>query len=532
MDLSPEKICKNFGNLKSSRTDFDSFYQILHNYYYVEGSNITSKKNKGSQINTLLDATSLCAGDVLASGLANYLTPEASKWVFLQHSNPAYAFVSTISWPNAVSKMCDNLTNMGFDEKEAENSLEPELQQMNLEFNFEKPHPAKYTFVSKTDISKLSEETKQILELEVLDDGTASVKIGYDTPENAISELGNAIDKKDIPALEKTLSVLKSVIIKKFPSERGEIIEVPQLKLFVDGKWELAEKEMFLPNGWDLLGFPAILDDSEFCIRDDGRTVEIDIEGKRIVERFYQNTLSLNLENVETNWSNSDLSRWIDRKMYQPDITMPVKLEFVRRIVEYLNLQKGISLSTLIMRKFLLLKAVENKINGCRKKAYAKGYQTSLFENSGNVKTDFDYKFKFDKYYPAGEKYTGRKRFNKHFYPIIADMNGEEAECAAIMDSLAEIKYWVRNLEHHPKAFSLPTSTDKFYPDFVALLNDGRLYVIEYKGGDRVSNDDSKEKDNIGKLWAEKSSGQCLFKMVTDEKTAGKSILNQIKEEL
>ena len=89
MDLSPEKICKNFSNLKSSRQDFDSYFQTLHDYFYVEGSNITAKKNKGSEINVLLDATSLNAGDVLASGLANYLTPEASKWVFLQHSNPA-----------------------------------------------------------------------------------------------------------------------------------------------------------------------------------------------------------------------------------------------------------------------------------------------------------------------------------------------------------------------------------------------------------------------------------------------------------
>lgn len=88
MDLSSEKICKHYSDLKSSRCDFDSFYQTLHNYFYVEGSNVTSRKNKGAEINLLLDATSLDAGDVLASGLANYLTPEASKWVYLEHSNP------------------------------------------------------------------------------------------------------------------------------------------------------------------------------------------------------------------------------------------------------------------------------------------------------------------------------------------------------------------------------------------------------------------------------------------------------------
>lgn len=88
MDLSAGKICKNYKDLKSSRMDFDSYYQVLHNYFYVESSSITAKKNKGAEINMLLDSTSLDVGDVLASGLANYLTPEASKWLYLEHSNP------------------------------------------------------------------------------------------------------------------------------------------------------------------------------------------------------------------------------------------------------------------------------------------------------------------------------------------------------------------------------------------------------------------------------------------------------------
>jgi hypothetical protein len=64
-------------------------------------------------------------------------------------------------------------------------------------------------------------------------------------------------------------------------------------------------------------------------------------------------------------------------------------------------------------------------------------------------------------------------------------------------------------------AFWLPTSTDRFYPDFVAELQDGRLFVVEYKGGDRWSNDDSREKRDIGQVWAAASNGRCVFAMVT-----------------
>ncbi len=88
-DISPEKIAKNYESLKTSRADFDKLYQTLHNYFYVESSNITTQKNKGSEINLLLDSTSLDCGNVLSAGLSNFLTPESSKWVYLEPSNPA-----------------------------------------------------------------------------------------------------------------------------------------------------------------------------------------------------------------------------------------------------------------------------------------------------------------------------------------------------------------------------------------------------------------------------------------------------------
>jgi type III restriction enzyme len=44
-------------------------------------------------------------------------------------------------------------------------------------------------------------------------------------------------------------------------------------------------------------------------------------------------------------------------------------------------------------------------------------------------------------------------------------------------------------------------------------LKDGRHFVVEYKGEDRWSNDDSKEKRIIGAVWEKKSQGKCLFMM-------------------
>ncbi|KPK65113.1 MAG: hypothetical protein AMK73_03870 [Planctomycetes bacterium SM23_32] len=72
----------------------------------------------------------------------------------------------------------------------------------------------------------------------------------------------------------------------------------------------------------------------------------------------------------------------------------------------------------------------------------------------------------------------------------------------------------MRNLERRPDhSFWLPTSTDRFYPDFVAKLRDGRYLVVEYKGAHIWSNADSREKRALGELWMGRREGKCLFAM-------------------
>ena len=79
--------------------------------------------------------------------------------------------------------------------------------------------------------------------------------------------------------------------------------------------------------------------------------------------------------------------------------------------------------------------------------------------------------------------------------------SGEEFECACAIATLKEVKHWVRNLANQPRAsFWLPTATDRFYTEFVADLHDGRILVVEYKGEAYKTNDDSKEKRQIGML--------------------------------
>jgi len=86
-ELSPEKIIQHKGSLKGARTNFDTYYQTLHDYFYVETENINRSSYPGTELDYLylLDGTSLELADILASGIQNYLTPGASTWFLLEH---------------------------------------------------------------------------------------------------------------------------------------------------------------------------------------------------------------------------------------------------------------------------------------------------------------------------------------------------------------------------------------------------------------------------------------------------------------
>ena len=86
---------------------------------------------------------------------------------------------------------------------------------------------------------------------------------------------------------------------------------------------------------------------------------------------------------------------------------------------------------------------------------------------------------------------------------------------------------WVRNIAGEPQAsFWLQTATDRFYPDFVAKLTDGRILVVEYKGAGWLGNPDTDEKTILGRVWAERSGN--LFLLATKKDAVGRDLTAQI----
>lgn len=80
-----------YKNLKSERSNFESYWQSLHDYFYIEAQDINSMSAPGSEVKAdfLFDSTTLESADVLAAGFMNYLTPPTSKWFGLRAKSVA-----------------------------------------------------------------------------------------------------------------------------------------------------------------------------------------------------------------------------------------------------------------------------------------------------------------------------------------------------------------------------------------------------------------------------------------------------------
>ena len=80
-------------------------------------------------------------------------------------------------------------------------------------------------------------------------------------------------------------------------------------------------------------------------------------------------------------------------------------------------------------------------------------------------------------------------------------------------------------------SFKLPIPDGNFYPDFVAVLNDGRILVVEYKGKHLLDNQDTKDKVLIGEIWEKAMCKKGLFLLAVLDKN-GKDVASQIKEKI
>ena len=322
--------------------------------------------------------------------------------------NKAYAHVSSESWPHAVKQLHDRLVDMGFDQQEANQFIQPQYKLPLFEGAVETPadEPLVMTTDKIPDLKSLSEIERQQIRVKKLENGKVEVVVLGEVSKDLERCLLDAVPQQERPYLKQDIDFHRQRIAKEgSPSQKGERIVVPRLCIEVQGELELAEKEWFLDaQGWKLLDFPAELSEQEFSILEKANSWEIDVKGKRLQEKFLGAVTLFDLSAIKSNWDALQLSRWLDSKLYQPDIKQEVLLECLRRVIDFLVSQRNISLEALVRVRYSLAKALEEKIKSLRQRAYEKGYQEVLFGPRSAVQTSYKYTFFFDpQNYPAHE---------------------------------------------------------------------------------------------------------------------------------
>jgi hypothetical protein len=122
------------------------------------------------------------------------------------------------------------------------------------------------------------------------------------------------------------------------------------------------------------------------------------------------------------------------------------------------------------------------------------------------------------------------KVFNKNLYERIDGINGEERVFVERIDlgALDNIEFWVRNREKIDPFFIQGWRKGKFYPDFVAVTKKGTLVALEWKGEDRISNEDTAYKVEIAQEWEKLGKGKQRFFLVHNGNS--EEVLTELKK--
>ncbi len=434
--------------------------------------------------------------------------------------NMSYAFAASRNFIEAANALEDALVQNGFNRQEAKDLITklPEKSQGGLA-----------EFWTKT-----SEPVPETPNLESLPPEIAG-KVRYDNEKGEITFSGVMEEKEKYTlqqcfgtpegkaSVERVYRKTRGLPIEqaKSPAERGESFSVPVLSIRQGELFEAFEETHFLEMPWELSRRDPTLMEAEYSAKQfDGTVVEIDVSDVgRLARRFITNlNETMTLFPMDQTQTVAGLVYWLDTTIPHRDIPPSESGPFLTALVHCLIDERNFSLGQLFHDKYTLRQRVADKIEKHRRQAHNHAYQSLLLPDCETpLVVTPESCFSFNPLeYPYNTRYQGSHEFSKHYYQEVGNMkdSGEEYDCAVFLDTLSEVKFWVRNIERRERhSFWLQTTTDKFYPDFVCLLNDGRYLVVEYKGEDRWSDDDSREKRALGELWEKRSDGSCLFVM-------------------
>lgn len=276
-------------------------------------------------------------------------------------------------------------------------------------------------------------------------------------------------------------------------------LEVPMMTL---GKEKLSFE--------DLLGedFELAKQDADFDFK-----IHYDLDGQATIditeddEWLQGKQLSLPYQYLDGEHSVNELVAWLDKKLRFPMVTPEDKVAFIAKAIDVQMKKHKRSLPELSVNRYLLADRLGIAITDVLEKHTKKVFADLVAKKKLSVEP-------FEAYPPTiALKSPVPKIFNKNLYERVDAINGEERGFIERIDlgALDNIEFWVRNREKIDPFYIQGWRKGKFYPDFVAVTKKGIIIALEWKGEDRISNEDTAYKIEIAKDWEKLSNGKLKF---------------------
>lgn len=122
--------------------------------------------------------------------------------------------------------------------------------------------------------------------------------------------------------------------------------------------------------------------------------------------------------------------------------------------------------------------------------------------------------FKFESEINPGNPFD---QLSKSLYKAEQRVNDFELTVIEKVAALPNIKWWHRNIDRIEFCIN---GFLNHYPDFIVMTENGKIIMIETKGDFYSSNDDSRAKAELGKIWQSKAGDKYRYYMVSEEHIA------------
>lgn len=436
--------------------------------------------------------------------------------------NLSYVLTSSNDFHATISKVIQGLNDAGFSDKdyriaEEKSVVEPAPKPVQQEITLKSPIADVEEFLEfdSSALKAIIDERKQSDKpITAIDDMLASAEAKSDTYEEELKNLQSE-PLSDLP-LEIRSKVTTYRMYDKFKDE-ALALEIPQfyfqsensLFAFLEGGYqELVSKE-FLSDGFTLKDKGV---DIDFCAATES-VAEIDVNKNETPKyRFMQEAESEYFKEMFKNQTPEsrikNCNYQIKQILEKSDFVAGSELTaYIDRVVENMN---GDELTALEKNVHGFATKIKDKINKLLDVHRRERFKHLL--ETGKIECLPSFKLKSE--INPGETFS---LLSKSLYVAEQTMNPFERRVVEKVSSMPNIKWWHRNIERHEFCIN---GFINHYPDFIVMTNSGFIVMIEAKGEHLTSNDDSREKAELGKIWQAQAGGKFRYYMVSEDEIA------------